>query len=79
MSTIDAALPLADTVEERPDFGARVSELAFWFVRLRHVKLDRQIKCAPLRVCEPLGSDLAVPWQWPDLALDGASGADPVQ
>ena len=68
MSTIDEARPSADNLQQRLDFETLVSDLSSRFINLRAGEVDREIEDALRRVCEPLGIDLAMLWQWSDLA-----------
>ncbi len=73
MSTIDEARHSAEDLQQRLDFETLVSALSSRFINLRPGELDRGIEDALRRVCEPLGIDLAVLWQWSDLAQDIAT------
>ena len=46
------------------EFERLVAELSTRFINLPPVEVDREIEDALHRVCEPLGIDLAVLWQW---------------
>ena len=64
--------PLVSTcthLRDAVEFEALIADLSSRFVNLAPDELDREIEDALRRVCEPLGIDLAVLWQW--------SGADP--
>ena len=74
MSTIDEARPSAEDLQQRLDFETLVSDLSSRFINLRPGEVDREIEGALRRVCEPLGIDLAVLWQWSDLAPGVAHG-----
>ena len=56
----------ADKVEQGLEFEALVSDLSSRFINLRPGEVDREIEDALRRVCEPLGIELAVLWQWSD-------------
>jgi PAS domain S-box-containing protein len=73
MSTIHDARPFAENLEQRLEFETLISELSSRFVNLRSGQFDREIEDALRRICEPLGIDLAVLWQWSDLAPDIAT------
>jgi PAS domain S-box-containing protein len=45
-----------------------IADISSKFVNLPASEVDRQIEDALRRVCEPLGIDLAVLWQWSDVA-----------
>ena len=64
MSTIDKMPPLAESLEHRLDFEALIAELSSRFISLHPDEVDREIEIALRRVCEPLGIDRAVLWQW---------------
>ena len=68
----DPSCPEASTctlVRSAVGFEALIADLSSRFVNLPPDDLDREIEDALRRVCEPLGIDLAVLWQW--------SAADP--
>jgi formate hydrogenlyase transcriptional activator len=60
------------SVEEgsRLDFETMISELSSRFINLLPSDVDREIEDALRRVCEALGIDLAVLWQWSRAAPD---------
>jgi PAS domain S-box-containing protein len=62
--------PSADNPESRFEFEALISELSTRFINLPSGELDREIENALQRVCESLGIDLAVLWQWSLAAPD---------
>ncbi len=65
----DADCPEASTcaiLRDTVDFEALIANLSSRFVDLAPEELDREIEGALRRVCEPLGIDLAVLWQWSD-------------
>ena len=49
-------------------FEALIADLSSRFINLPPVDVDREIEDALRRVCEPLGIDLAVLWQWTSAA-----------
>ena len=68
----DTDCPEASTcsiLRDSVGFEALIADLSSRFVNLAPDELDREIVDALRRVCDPLGIDLAVLWQW--------SGADP--
>ena len=68
----DTDCPEASTctiLRDSVTFEALIADLSSRFVNLAPDEVDREIVDALRRVCEPLGIDLAVLWQW--------SGVDP--
>src|SRR5512136_29861 len=55
---------LSQEVEARLRFETLLVELSSRFINLSPGEVDREIEDALRRVCEPLGIDLAVLWQW---------------
>ena len=70
MSTIDEARPSAENLEQRLEFETLIAELSSRFINLPAGEVDREIENALRRICEPLGIDLAVLWQWSHVAPD---------
>jgi len=70
MSTIDATPTSAESLQQRLEFETLISDLSSSFINLRPGEVDREIENALRRVCEPLGIDLAVLWQWSQAAPD---------
>ena len=70
MSTIDEARPLTGNLQQRLDFETLISELSSRFIDLRPGELDREIEDGLRRICEPLGIDLAILWQWSQAVPD---------
>ena len=74
---MDSAVPIAeeatlnpgDRLEDRLEFEMLLTDLSSRFINLPPAAVDSEIENALGRVCEPLGVDLAVLWQW--------SGAEP--
>jgi hypothetical protein len=64
MSTVDEAQPSAEHIENRLEFETLVADHSSSFINLPPGGVDREIEHALRRVCEPLGIDLAVLWQW---------------
>jgi PAS domain S-box-containing protein len=54
----------ADPLENRLEFETLISDLSSRFINLPPGEVDREIQDALRRVCELLGIDLAVLWQW---------------
>jgi len=57
-------------LESQLEFETLISELSSRFIHLPADAVDREIEDALRRVCEPLGIDLAVLWQWSASAPD---------
>jgi transcriptional regulator with GAF, ATPase, and Fis domain len=68
VSTVDQAGPSADHFESRLEFETLISDLSSRFINLPPGEVDREIEDALRRVCESLGVDLAVLWQWSSAA-----------
>ena len=63
----EADCPAVSTSSDSTDavaFEALIADLSSRFVNLAPDELDREIEDALRQVCEPLGIDLAVLWQW---------------
>ena len=67
MTLLGDARPPAGSLQQRLEFETLVSELSSRFIHVRAGEVDREIEVALRRVCEALGIDLAVLWQWSDL------------
>ena len=67
MSTIDEPRVSAENLQQRLDFESLVSDISSKFINLRPGEVDGAIEDALRRVCEPLGIDMAMLWQWSDL------------
>ncbi|MCU0964773.1 MAG: PAS domain-containing protein [Burkholderiaceae bacterium] len=67
MSTIDEPRASAENLQQRLDFESLVSDISSKFINLRPGEVDGAIEDALRRVCEPLGIDMAMLWQWSDL------------
>ena len=67
---------LARDLERLLAFEELVSELSSRFVNVSPDAVDREIEDALRRVCEPLGIDFSVLWQWSSAGSDGHH-ADP--
>jgi PAS domain S-box-containing protein len=72
MDMIDELTRSAENLEQRLEFETLISDLSSRFINLLPGEFDREIEGALRRVCESLGIDLAVLWQWSDLASDVA-------
>jgi PAS domain S-box-containing protein len=64
MSTVNEAQSSAAHLENRLQFETLISDVSSRFINLPAGEVDREIEDALRRVCEPLGIDLAVLWQW---------------
>ncbi len=64
MSVTDEAQLPEDGLERRLEFERLISDLSSRFIALAPGEVDREIEDALRRVCELLGLDLAVLWQW---------------
>jgi signal transduction histidine kinase len=64
VTMINEARPVAELIERRLEFETLISDLSSKFINLHPDEVDREIEDALRRVCEPLGIDLAVLWQW---------------
>jgi signal transduction histidine kinase len=56
--------PFADRLENRLEFEMLLADLSSRFINLPPADVDNEIEDALRRVCELLGIDLAVLWQW---------------
>jgi signal transduction histidine kinase len=56
--------PSAETLREQFDLATLISELSSRFINLPAGQVDFEIEDALRGICEPLGIDLAVLWQW---------------
>jgi PAS domain S-box-containing protein len=65
VATSGAVTP-SEAFEGQIEFETLLSDLSSRFVNLPPADLDSEIEDALRRVCEPLGIDLAVLWQWSD-------------
>jgi formate hydrogenlyase transcriptional activator len=64
MSTADQSLPSAERHGSLVAFETLIADLSSRFVNLPPSEVDRAIEDALHRVCQLLGIDLAVLWQW---------------
>jgi PAS domain S-box-containing protein len=67
MPSKDEARSATANLPQRLDFETLVSQLSSSFINQHPGEIDREIEVALRRLCEPLGIDLAVLWQWSDL------------
>ena len=67
---MDEARPSAENLQQRLDFETLLSELSSRFIHLPAGEVDREIEDALRSICEPLGIDLAILWQWSQAAPD---------
>jgi PAS domain S-box-containing protein len=65
---LDLPQPSADCLASPLEVDSLISDLSSRFISLPPADVDREIEDALRRVCEPLGLDLAVLWQWSDAA-----------
>ena len=70
MSTFEPARPSIEYLARSLEFETLLADLSARFVSLPAGEVDREIEDALRRVCEPLGIDLAVLWQWSSAAPD---------
>lgn len=68
---VDPARPAAEHLGSRLEFETLISDLSSRFINLPPDEVDREIEDAMRRVCESLGVDLAVLWQWLGAASAG--------
>ena len=64
MSEVDQSQPSDQQLGSRLEFETLISDLSSRFINLPPAEVDREIEDALRRVCELLGIDLAVLWQW---------------
>ena len=64
MSSLAQSEPSAEHLGSLLEFETLISDLSSRFINLPPGEVDREIEDALRRVCEPLGIDLAVLWQW---------------
>jgi signal transduction histidine kinase len=64
MHTIVDSRPSAESPRERFDLATLISELSSRFINLPAAQVDFEIEDTLRAICEPLGFDLAVLWQW---------------
>jgi PAS domain S-box-containing protein len=64
MSTVDQSQRSAEELGRLLEFETLISDLSSRFINLPPGEVDREIEDALHRVCELLGIDLAVLWQW---------------
>jgi len=70
MSTIDEMPPSVENLASNFEFENLIAEISTRFINLRPEDVDSEIVNALRRVCEPLGIELAVLWQWSSLEPD---------
>ena len=69
----DASCPEASTctlLRSAVSFEALIADLSSRFVNLAPDELDREIEDSLRRVCQPVGIDFSVLWQWSDSSAD---------
>ena len=64
MPTVYPPQSSAEDLRSLLAFETLIAGLSTRFINLPPVEVDREIEDALRRVCEPLGIDLAVLWQW---------------
>ena len=64
MSTINEVRSAAEEPGQRLDFETLIAELSSRFINLHAGEVGREIEDALRVICERLGIDLAVLWQW---------------
>jgi formate hydrogenlyase transcriptional activator len=64
MFTVGHSQPSAEQLQQLLEFETLISDLSSRFINLPPAEMDRAIEDALYRVCELLGIDLAVLWQW---------------
>jgi PAS domain S-box-containing protein len=64
VTTGDETPHSAEQAGDRLEFETLIADLSLRFINLPPAEVDREIEDALHRVCEPLGIDLAVLWQW---------------
>lgn len=64
MSTIDETPSLAGNLEYGLELETLIAKISSRFINLPIGDVDHEIEDALRRICEPLGIDLAVLWQW---------------
>jgi len=64
MSRVAPSQPSAEGLESLLNFETLIAELSSRFINLSPGEVDREIEDALRRVCELLGIDYAVLWQW---------------
>lgn len=70
MPTIEEAQPSAENLQQRLDLETLISDLSSRFINLTMGEVDREINDALHRICDLLGIDLAILWQWSQVAPD---------
>jgi PAS domain S-box-containing protein len=70
MHGVDEPPPSPESLERLLAFETLISELSSRFINLPPGEVDHEIEDALRRVCEPLGIDLAVLWQFSSAAPD---------
>ena len=68
VSTADQSQLSAESVGDRLEFETLLTDISSRFVNLAPGGVDREIEDALRRVCELMGVDLGVLWQWSDTA-----------
>jgi formate hydrogenlyase transcriptional activator len=64
MFTVGQLQPSAEQLQQLLEFETLISDLSSRFINLPPGEMDREIEDAQRRVCELLGLDFAVLWQW---------------
>jgi len=68
MPTTDDARLSTDPFGHRTEFEGMIGEISSKFINLPAGEVDGEIEDALGRICEPLGVELAVLWQWSPVA-----------
>jgi len=68
VATVDRLQPTAEPFESGLEFETLLADLSSRFVHVKPGEVDREIEDALRRVCEFVGIDLAVLWQWTSTA-----------
>jgi formate hydrogenlyase transcriptional activator len=70
MPRVEQARPSVEDFARSLEFETLLADLSARFVNLPPGEVDREIEDGLRRMCEPLGIDLAILWQWAGSAAD---------
>ncbi|MBP1777953.1 MAG: hypothetical protein H6Q86_3964 [candidate division NC10 bacterium] len=70
MSTVERARPRSEHLGSNLEFETLLADLSARFINLPPDGVDRAIEDALRRMCEPLGIDRAILWQWSGTGAD---------